>query len=93
MSLIKIDQNLAKPPVPQQVTMRQARLALLAAGLLDSVNVAIAAMPTPERSAAVIEWEYAQTVDRHSPFTQQLAAGLGLTDAQLDALFTTAASL
>lgn len=93
MSLIKIDQNLAKPPVPQTVTMRQARLALLGAGLLDSVNAAIAAMPTPERSAAEIEWEYAQTVDRHSPFTQQLAAGLGLTTEQLDALFTQAATL
>lgn len=80
-------------PAITSVTMRQARLALLGAGLLDSVNAAIAAMPTPERSAALIEWEYAQTVDRHSPFTQQLAAGLGLTDAQLDELFTTAASL
>lgn len=79
--------------IPTSVTMRQARLALLGAGLLDSVNAAIAAMPAHERSAAQIEWEYAQTVDRHSPFTQQLAAGLGLTDAQLDALFTTAASL
>ena len=94
MSIIKNDPNLAKPPVPQSVTMRQARLALLGAGLLDSVDAAIAAIPDPvQRKAAEIEWEYAQTVDRNSPFTQQLAAGLGLTDAQLDALFTTAASL
>lgn len=80
-------------PAITSVTMRQARLALLSAGMLDSVNAVIAAMPTPERSAAVIEWEYAQTVDRHSPFTQQLAVGLGLTDQQLDALFTQAAAL
>ena len=80
-------------PIPQSVTMRQARLALMGAGLLDSVNAAITAMPTPERSAAVIEWEYAQTVDRASAFTQQLATGLNLTAEQLDALFTQAAAL
>ena len=80
--------------IPQSVTMRQARLALLGAGLLDSVNAAIAAITDPvQRKAAQIEWEYAQTVDRDSPFTQQLAAGLGLTSEQLDALFTQAAAL
>ena len=84
------------PPVviPQSVTMRQARLALLRAGLLDDVDAAIAAIPDPaQRKAAEIEWEYAQTVDRNSPFTQQMAAGLNLTAEQLDALFTQAAGL
>ena len=84
------------PPVviPQSVTMRQARLALLGIGLLDDVYAAIAAIPDPvQRKAAEIEWEYAQTVDRNSPFTQQMAAGLSLTAEQLDALFTQAAAL
>ena len=82
------------PVVPQSVTMRQARLALLRAGLLDGVAAAIAAIPDPvQRKAAEIEWEYAQTVDRNSPFTQQMAAGLSLTAEQLDALFTQAAGL
>ena len=84
------------PPVviPQSVTMRQARLALLGIGLLDDVHAAIAAIPDPvQRKAAEIEWEYAQTVDRNSPFTQQMAAGLNLTAEQLDALFTQAAGL
>ena len=82
------------PTVPQSVTMRQARLALLRAGLLDDVAAAIAAIPDPvQRKAAEIEWEYAQTVDRNSPFTQQMAAGLSLTAEQLDALFTQAAGL
>lgn len=79
---------------PASVTMRQARLALLGAGLLDDVDAAIAAIPdAAQRRAAEIEWEYAQTVDRNSPFTQQLASGLGLTSEQLDALFTQAAEL
>lgn len=82
------------PVVPQSVTMRQARLALLSIGLLDDVYAAIAAITDPvQRKAAEIEWEYAQTVDRNSPFTQQMAAGLSLTAEQLDALFTQAAGL
>ena len=83
-----------QPQTPQSVTMRQARLALLGIGLLDDVDAAIAAIPDPvQRKAAGIEWEYAQTVDRNSPFTQQMAAGLNLTAEQLDALFTQAAGL
>lgn len=80
--------------VPASVTMRQARLALLGAGLLDDVDAAIAAIPdATQRRAATIEWEYAQTVDRASPFAQQMAAGLGITQQQLDALFVQAATL
>lgn len=84
------------PPVPviTSVTMRQARLALLGAGLLDDVDAAIASIPDPiQRKAAEIEWEYAQTVDRDSPFTQQLAQGLGLTTEQKNELFVQASQL
>ena len=92
--IIKIDPSLNPTPIPQSVTMRQARLALLGAGLLDTVAQAVAAISDPvQRKAAEIEWEYAQTVDRNSPFTQQLAAGLGLSSEQLDSLFTQAAAL
>lgn len=94
MSIIKIDQTLAKPPVPQSVTMRQARLALLGIGLLDDVDAAIAAIPDPvQRKAAEIEWEYAATVERGSPLIAQLGPALGLNDEQLDALFAQAATL
>ena len=84
------------PPVPviTSVTMRQARLALLGAGLLDDVDAAIAAITDPvQHKAAEIEWEYAQTVNRDSQFTMQLAEGLGLTEEQLNNLFTVASSL
>jgi hypothetical protein len=80
--------------VPSSVTMRQARLALLAAGLLDDVDTAIAAIPdAAQRQAATVEWEYAATVDRGSAWTQTLAASLGLDADALDALFTNAATL
>ena len=80
-------------PVPEVVTMRQARLALLGAGLLAQVNTAVANMPGAEGDAARIEWEYAQEVRRDSPLTAGLSAALGLTDAQLNNLFTAAGAL
>lgn len=84
----------APPPViPTIVSMRKARLALLGAGLLDSVNTAVASMAGIEGEAARIEWEYATEVDRNSPLVSGLAVALALTPAQLDNLFTTAATL
>ena len=73
------------------VTMRQARLALLGAGLLDVVNTTIANMPGIEGSAARVEWEYAHEVRRDSPLVSGLAGALFLTEEQLDQLFISAA--
>lgn len=81
------------PPIPRGVSMRQARLALLGASLLDSVNTAVASMAGPSGDAARIEWEYAATVERNSPLVDGLTAALGFTTEQLDALFTTAGAL
>ena len=79
--------------VPEVVTMRQARLALLGAGLLAQVNTAVANMPGTEGDAARIEWEYAQEVRRDSPLVAGLSAALGLTDEALDNLYKAAAGL
>ncbi|HEU4708296.1 MAG TPA: hypothetical protein VFS17_03195 [Methylophilaceae bacterium] len=79
--------------VPQRVTMRQARLALLQAGLLDNVAAAIEGMPSPQKEAAQIEWEYSQEVHRDKALVLALAPALGLDDAALDQLFITAAAL
>lgn len=83
------------PPiyVPPSVTPRQARLALLGAGLLAQVDAAIASMEEPQRSAVQIEWEYATAVERASPWVAGLGSALGLDDAALDQLFITAATL
>ena len=80
-------------PVPVEVTMRQARLALHAAGKLAAVNAAINALPDPPRSAALIEWEYSRTVRRDNQFVATLGPALGLDAAGLDALFIAAAKL
>lgn len=81
-------------PVPASVTMRQARLALLGAGLLDDVDTAIASIPDETtRRAAQIEWEFSNEVQRNNSFTALLGAGLGLGPEQVDALFIQAAAL
>jgi hypothetical protein len=81
------------PRLPTAVTMRQARLALLGAGLLSAVNAAVAAMPDVAGDAARIEWEFSPVVKRDSPFVLGISAALALTTEQLDALFTSAATL
>lgn len=75
------------PAVPAAITMRQARLALLGAGLLSTVNAAIAAMPGAQGEAARIEWEFSSEVKRAQPLVSALGPALGLTGAHLDALF------
>lgn len=82
----------AKPeaaPVPLSISMRQARLVLLGAGLLDTVNAGIKMMPV----AAQIEWEFASEVRRDNALIATLATALGLDDAALDGLFTQGATL
>lgn len=76
------------------VTMRQARRALLDAGLLDQADAAIAAIAdATERRQAEIDWEYATTVERLWPWVQTMGAALGLSAEDLDALFEQAATL
>lgn len=82
-----------EPIVPDVVTMRQARLALLGAGLLPMVETALNSLEEPQRSAALIEWEYAQEVKRDYPWVTQMVAVMGLTDEQVDNLFRAAAVL
>ena len=81
------------PYVPASVTMRQARLALLGAGLLASVDAAIDGLPSPQKEAARIEWEYASEVQRNSGLVPMMGVALGLDDATLDALFVAAVAL
>lgn len=79
------------PPAPPvtQVTMRQARLALLDAGLLNDVDIAVAGAGR----AVQIDWEYATTVERASPLVEAICVGLGLTEEQINQLFEDASTL
>ena len=81
------------PGVPQEVTMRQARLALLNAGLLDAAQGVIDALPMPQRRAAQIEWEYALSVRRDHPLIALMISEGLATAEQVDGLFVAAAGL
>jgi hypothetical protein len=78
-----------EPVIPSVVSMRQARLALLQGGLLEAVNMAVSVGGEADR----ITWEYATEVRREDALVQNLAVGLGLSEVQLDQLFTLASSL
>lgn len=84
----------AVAPVPQQVTRRQAKQALLLAGLLSNVQPAIDAIPdATQRALAQLEWDESLNFERHRPILIALAGALGLDSDDLDALFRTAAGL
>lgn len=91
------EEQAAIPPavieVPAEVTMRQARLALLAIGKLDQVAPAIESLEGAERDAARIEWEFSSAVVRSRPLVVMLGQALGLDEEALDQLFITAAGL
>lgn len=77
--------------VPQTVTRFQALAALHLAGKLTAVQAIMAAPETPV--LAKLAWDNALSFERNSPTLASLAAMLGMTDADLDALFTQAATI
>lgn len=79
-----------KQTVPLRVTMRQARLALLGAGMYTNVDAILNSLPVNQKAAALIEWEYALFVSRNSTLVNMLGSALGLTSTQLDDLFIAA---
>ena len=71
------------------ISMRQCRLSLLQADLLDTIDSAMQSAS----EAAKIEWEYANEVRRDSPVLLALTASLNMTSEQVDALFDVARGL
>jgi hypothetical protein len=86
---VAVDAPPAVPEIPSSVSPAQARLALHGAGLLAQVEAIVAAADVPTQ----IAWNNASVIERTSPTVAALAGALGLTDAQLDDLFTTAAGI
>lgn len=76
-----------------EVSMRQARLALIQEGLMTSVNLAIEGMDEPNRTVVKTEWEYASVVERRSPWIAAMATALGMNDEQMDDLFKLARTI
>ena len=73
---------------PKVITMRQARLQLLAAGLLDDVENMLAA-----DRAMSIWWEYSTELDMYHNMTKAMTDQLGMTQEQVDVMFKEASKL
>lgn len=79
------------PPQPlpiEVITARQCRQELLARGLLEDVEAAVAAAG----QAVAIDWEYATVIERYSPLVLQVAEGLDWSAELLDDLFSAASA-
>lgn len=76
-------------PAVTQITMRQARLYLLGAELLEQVDSHVNTLD----QAAQIEWSYASIVERDSPVVTVLADHLELEEEAVDYMFREAAKL
>jgi hypothetical protein len=95
------------PPVIPDITFAQLLIALvgaqwiteaegeawLAGALPAAVQAVIALLPAPERFAAKARALRPSAVVRADPLVNALAAAQGKTPAQMDAFFTTAATL
>lgn len=84
---------LAKATI-HNVTPRQIRLALLQYGINESmIDAALNSLPEPQKSIALIEWNYSSFFERNWPLVDQVAALLGWTESQIDSLWILAATL
>ncbi len=76
--------------IPTEVSRLQARLALLAAGKLDEIEAAIAA--AADRTLAIY-WQDTSHFHRDHPRLLALATSLGMSPAEVDALFLAASEI
>lgn len=83
-----------KARIPQVVSQRQLRTQLVLTGFnLSDIDTAIKSLPEPDRSIALIAWDYAITFERESPLLVSLALMLGLTEYDLENIFINASQL
>ena len=78
--------------VPDQVTMRQFRLALFYTGV-DSIPTNIQTLNDPEKTLLQIGWECDDFVVRGSEFINLLCQHLNFTESAMDAIFIQAGQL
>ena len=80
--------------VPQVVTRRQAKQALLIHSKLALVQPAIDAIADPSQKAMIqIEWDDSQEFQRTRASVIAIGTAIGLSSSQLDDLFVLAATL
>ena len=86
---------LPPPAVPQSVTPRQIRLALIDRGIMPEQITQMLSGIEDEvlRAKALAEWEFASEVKRDHPLIAQLAGALEFTDEDVDEVFREAKAI
>lgn len=82
---------LPPPPVPESVPAHHLRRALRQFGMLAGVNVYMAALPDDDEMRE--SWEYAPYFRRDANGIEAARVALGLSAAQVDALFVAAGAV
>lgn len=76
------------------VTPRQFRQALVIHGVsMASVESAINSLPEPNKSLAMIEWEYSTAFIRSNPLIDSIGALVGKTPTEINEIWETAQGL
>ena len=92
-----IDDPMTVIPMPQRVPREiqnwRARAILATMGKLAEVEAALAALDEPQRTVVGIAWASGANLARRGPTVLSLAPQLGMTQADVDALFIAAAAL
>jgi hypothetical protein len=82
------------PLVIADVSPRQIRLAMIQCGLYPSqIDALVATMPQPQQAQTQAWWDYSISFQRNQPLVMQIAAAVGWSSAQVDALWLLAATL
>lgn len=80
--------------IPQYVTPRQFRMALVRSGItLSQVDNLLISLEEPLKSEAIIYWEYATSFDRDNELLNTLAPLINITSGDLDNIFILANTL
>ena len=92
---IDVIQTPEEPPVPQSVTPRQIRLALIDRGIMpEQITAMLSGIEdTVLRAKALAEWEFASEVKRTHPLIAQLAGALEFGAEDVDDVFRKAKAI
>lgn len=72
-----------QPLVPRSLNNHQLRAALMQSGRYAAAKIYIGGLSEAEQ----VEWQFSQVIDRDGSLILAAQAALGLSDAQVDALF------
>ena len=83
-----VEETEIKAIVPEKITSRQLKSALILAGVsLSTIDTIIKTLPQPQRDLAMVDWEYSTNFYRNNSMINQIAGALKLTHEQVDNIF------